>query len=355
MPSRQRRPLQVEPEHFVPLLPVLLINGSQGIGTGWSTNVWPYHPLRVLEASLDLLHGRVPKELVPWAKGFRGKIELDAVAPGEEDPQRFISTGVATRTAAGLEISELPLRTWIQSKVGGGYKGWILKTLKETDDCLWSGFSEAHTGRHVHFSLRMNEAQRRRVEAMSADELETAFKLNSSHTLSNMHAFDGDGHLRRFKSPLNIVETFLPVRLRTFELRKMHQLEAMRREWELKTEQARFIELVADGGIETFRTQRAVIIEQLQRHNFAPQLGAAPIATEAMAAEAERAKSSPYQHLLGMRIDDLGLERMDRLRRQCDSIKAELDTLRITSATQLYERELEELRPLLEERCAEDS
>tara|TARA_B100000513_G_scaffold26842_1_gene10331 strand:- start:743 stop:2767 length:2025 start_codon:yes stop_codon:yes gene_type:complete len=66
----------VEPEHFVPLLPLLLINGAQGIGTGWSTQVWQYHPLHVLEAALDVLHGRSPEELVPWAKGFRGEIEL---------------------------------------------------------------------------------------------------------------------------------------------------------------------------------------------------------------------------------------------------------------------------------------
>ncbi len=37
----------VEPVHFVPILPTLLLNGCQGIGTGWSTEVPPFHPVQV--------------------------------------------------------------------------------------------------------------------------------------------------------------------------------------------------------------------------------------------------------------------------------------------------------------------
>lgn len=86
---------KVEPEHFAPLLPLLLINGAAGIGTGWSTavcmepawrtpprpprpppppvrtsppsQVWPHHPLAVLDACSAVLRGEPPPPLRPWA------------------------------------------------------------------------------------------------------------------------------------------------------------------------------------------------------------------------------------------------------------------------------------------------
>jgi DNA topoisomerase-2 len=36
---------KVEPEFYVPIVPMALINGSAGIGTGWSTNM-PNHDIK---------------------------------------------------------------------------------------------------------------------------------------------------------------------------------------------------------------------------------------------------------------------------------------------------------------------
>jgi DNA topoisomerase-2 len=34
----------VEPEFYIPIIPMILVNGAEGIGTGWSTNVPNYNP-----------------------------------------------------------------------------------------------------------------------------------------------------------------------------------------------------------------------------------------------------------------------------------------------------------------------
>ncbi len=44
----------VEPVHYVPLLPMALANGAEGIGTGWSTSLPSFHPLQVCAESVQL-------------------------------------------------------------------------------------------------------------------------------------------------------------------------------------------------------------------------------------------------------------------------------------------------------------
>lgn len=38
----------VEPQYYVPILPMGLVNGCEGIGTGWSTNVPNFNPRQIV-------------------------------------------------------------------------------------------------------------------------------------------------------------------------------------------------------------------------------------------------------------------------------------------------------------------
>jgi DNA topoisomerase-2 len=41
--------LRIEPDHYVPILPMVLVNGAEGIGTGWSTTIPQYSPLDLVD------------------------------------------------------------------------------------------------------------------------------------------------------------------------------------------------------------------------------------------------------------------------------------------------------------------
>jgi DNA topoisomerase-2 len=75
----------IEPEHYIPIIPMILVNGGVGIGTGFSTNVPQFDPIDIIntcisickqivdpEANIDNLE--IP-EFTPWYLGFRGAIE----------------------------------------------------------------------------------------------------------------------------------------------------------------------------------------------------------------------------------------------------------------------------------------
>ncbi len=63
----------IEPHYYVPVLPMVLVNGSSGIGTGWSSTTPNYNPreiVKVLEMMMDdeEHHTQQAKlcQLTPW-------------------------------------------------------------------------------------------------------------------------------------------------------------------------------------------------------------------------------------------------------------------------------------------------
>lgn len=42
--------MYVEPEWYLPIIPMVLVNGAEGIGTGWSTSIPCYNPREIVES-----------------------------------------------------------------------------------------------------------------------------------------------------------------------------------------------------------------------------------------------------------------------------------------------------------------
>lgn len=126
----------VEPEFYVPIIPMVLVNGAEGIGTGWSTNIPNYNPKDVVKNVKHLLNGEELEPMHPWYRGFKvrtfcffsadvssqGKIELDTKA---KVPGTYKVTGVWEKIGENtLKITELPIGTWTQT-----YKEFLEKLI----------------------------------------------------------------------------------------------------------------------------------------------------------------------------------------------------------------------------------
>jgi len=60
----------IEPEHYLPIIPMCLVNGAEGIGTGWSTYIPQYNPRDIVENLRLMMKGFEPRSMIPWYKGF---------------------------------------------------------------------------------------------------------------------------------------------------------------------------------------------------------------------------------------------------------------------------------------------
>jgi hypothetical protein len=101
--------LSVEPTWYMPVIPMVLVNGADGIGTGWATSVPTYNPRDLIAALRRRIAGEEIGELTPWFRGFKGAVE-------RKDAHHFTARGIAEVDAAGevLTVSELPVGRWTQ-------------------------------------------------------------------------------------------------------------------------------------------------------------------------------------------------------------------------------------------------
>eukprot|EP00605_Chrysophyceae_sp_TOSAG23-4_P002284 GSChrysophyteH1.ASY1.ANO1.2530.1 assembled CDS len=194
---------QIEPINFVPILPTLLINGSYGIGTGWSTLIPPHHPMVVADYTSKLIRGESTADqnaLHPWIRGFMGQIDRVPDARG----LTYRTRGKYTRVSKTvLEIDELPYGTWTED-----YKQYLLKMNEDQD---FKRFTEDHTHRAVKFTI---------VGADGKDELYAKLRLDGPLSMRNMHAFDKNGRIKQYHCAQEIAAEHYDVRLDLYSQRK---------------------------------------------------------------------------------------------------------------------------------------
>lgn len=355
---------QVEPAYYVPILPVLLLNGASGIGTGWSTQCHGYNPLEVFDNVLAHAEGRSMSEMKPWACGFEGQIEMRPAASS------FVSRGVAEVTEEGVVVSELPLGRWTSN-----YKEWLQSQMAD-GKASWRSFSERHTEQRVCFVLRHTAKELKllkRSNAIGGKPLVKALHLESSHSLANMHAYDADNQLRHFSSPLEVIEWHAEARLRTYGQRKVHELAALEDELFLHEAQSRFITMALKDELPSLfrRRPRQEVVDALQTAGFAvrPQRqitvmgsaigggggggvdGGGEIGQGGGGGGLEGDASvggGAFDYLLRMPLVSLTEERIAKLEKQVQAKRKQVDELKRTTELQMWTRELEQLRPALE-------
>jgi DNA topoisomerase-2 len=206
---------QIEPIVYAPVVPMVLINGAEGIGTGWSTSIPNYHPIDVvnnLKRRMGRLEGQESEEpfqtMMPWFRGWKG-------APEEAGPDRYKFNGIINETGDNeVEITELPIRTWTDD-----FKARLEEIIKaEKVPSFIKDYKEFNDHKNVHFVIQLDE---KHMKAAIAGGLAERFKLNKTIATSNLVAFDLQGRIRKYEKVEDILEEFYEYRLSMYSKRKV--------------------------------------------------------------------------------------------------------------------------------------
>jgi DNA topoisomerase-2 len=206
---------QIEPVVYAPVVPMVLINGAEGIGTGWSTSIPNYHPVDVvnnLKRRMGRLEGQGGEEpfekMMPWFRGWKG-------TPEEAGPDRYKFNGIIRESGdTEVEITELPIRTWTDD-----FKGKLEDIIKaEKVPSFIKDYKEFNDHKNVHFVIQLDE---KHMKAALAEGLAERFKLNKTVATSNLVAFDLQGRIRKYETVQDILEEFYGYRLSMYTKRKV--------------------------------------------------------------------------------------------------------------------------------------
>ena len=198
----------IEPEAYVPVVPLVLINGADGIGTGWSSSIPNYNPEDVVENLKLMMDGEHMKPMTPWFRDFKGTV----TSMGND---RYKFSGIIKQTGENeVEITELPIRMWTQD-----FKDKIVEIIKaEKVPSFIKDYDDYNTHKDVHFVIKMEE---KHMQQALEEGLEEKFKLTRSVATSNLVAFDAEGRITKYASVEDIMKEFYNIRIKFYEKRKV--------------------------------------------------------------------------------------------------------------------------------------
>ncbi len=319
----------VEPTFYAPVVPMVLINGTKGIGTGFSTDIMCHNPLQVIDYIQNMLLKKPEAEwgtIEPYYRGFKGTITALA-APG-----KFLVKGLHTVDAAKkqVRVTELPVGYWTED-----FKKH-LETLIESGAI--KDYVDMSTDTVVDFTITFPATADFGALAATVDHgcctaVEKLLKLYTTESTSNMHLFDSQDQLKKYGNVRDIVLDYYATRLDLYGKRKTHQLAAMAAELRVLSNKARYIQELLDGSIDLRRKRGDELTSMLQSKGY-----------DAISQGDRSECGGDYKYLLKLPMDSVSEENVHKLLKEKGQKELCHATLKGTSIEQMWLADLAELR-----------
>lgn len=363
----------VEPVYYAPIIPMILVNGATGIGTGFSTDVLPHNPKELIETMKDLLQflkkddttpydygfedatTMIPKLMVllekrkdilqknthtlPYFEGFSGDISWLS----DEDYSRILVKGnyeiISTKE---IRIRELPIGMWTDK-----YKVYIEKVIEDGKSLKKDGKTKAKskpsvivkeyldmsTDSTIDFTVRLSngsfyELEKEIGQHVGTNGIHKLFNLSTTMHLTNMNLFNSKEQLRKYENYYDIIHDYTPTRLKYYILRKNNQQRELEEELTIITNKVKYIKLTLDGKIDMRRKKKEEIVTMLEMY------------------ELER-KENTFNYLIKMAMDSVSDENVEKMMDEFNNKTRLLEEIKKTSIYDMWLKELDELSNVL--------
>jgi DNA topoisomerase-2 len=351
----------IEPEYYMPILPMILVNGAKGIGTGFSNNVPNYNPTEVINQCIliaralkaenidtkeslskvnDIIDNVELIELIPWYLGFTGKII-------QKKEGSYESHGVYKwLDDETIEISELPIGTWTAD-----YNKFLTDALIKNHPAL-KDYEKHYTDKSVKFILKLYPGIRKGVEI----NFDTEFKLVTSKDLNttNIHLYNSEGKIQKYNSQVEVLKDWAKLRITKYYERKEYQLKILRMTHKIIAAKVKFIKQYIDGTIELVGKKITEVNAQLKalKYPMANDDGEdihcsddseeIVVLPDANGEEiVKNIKPPSYNYLTDMKLRSLTNEEKAALEKKEHNIKMQIDELEAKTLPDIWLSELD--------------
>lgn len=299
----------IPPQFFLPLIPVVLLNGVSGIATGYSTSILPHSLESVIECTLLALKGKLNKEPEVKFPEFVGKIvEYETGKYELHGEYKWV-------TPNQIYISEVPYK-WERES----YKTKVLDKLEDAnlisvdDDCGENGFGFKIKFKKEYFS---NENESQRHEKIVKD-----FKL-IERVSQNLVVVDEKGRLNdRFNTASELIKEFVKIRLPYIQTRIDKNIKEVSEKLAYAEAKAAFITEVINGSIKVSGKKKAHLVQDIKEY---PEF------------------KDYAEQLVSMNIYHMTSDELEKLKDVADKLSKELNHWKSTSAEKEYEKDLKDI------------
>lgn len=323
--------IPVEPLFYAPILPMVLVNGSKGIGTGFSTDIAPYNPLDIIAYLKSKLipnsTNNIPIDFVPYYEGFTGTIQT--IAEG-----RFLIKGKYEKIAEDkIRVTELPVGYWTDD-----FKEHLEKLLDPGNDkegkkisSVLKDYEDMSKDTTIDFTLVFQKGKLAELEQIKGDHdcngVDKLLKLSTTQSTTNMHLFNAQDKLKKYDKVEQIMDDYFETRLQMYQQRKEAMIQGLEKELVLLSNKARFVQENLAGIVDLRKKKKEEVTALLLARGYA-------VLDE----------DYEFNYLKKMPMDSVTEENVAKLLKDCDTKKLELEVIVNTTIHHMWLSELENLR-----------
>jgi len=307
---------------------MILVNGSKGIGTGFSTDIMCYNPVQIIEYLKNKLSLSETNnsEFIPYYDGFKGQIT-------KLSDEKFLIKGLYEKTGVDtIRVTELPVGFWTED-----FKELLEKLIEPGQDkdgkkivSLVKDYDDMSKDTNVDFTITFAKGKLEELEHSKGDYacngLEKLLKLYTTNTTTNMHLFDANDKLQKYEKISDIIDAYYDERLKLYQARKNYMINALEKELILLSNKAKYIQENLDGTIDLRKKKKEQVMSMLQGKGY-------DIIDD----------DNEYKYLTKMPMDSVTEENVEKLLKEKGSKEQELNVIKSTTINQMWSSELENL------------
>ena len=241
---------KIEPRYYVPVLPMIAINGSEGVSIGFAQKILPRNPKEIIKWVKQRAEGsRITANLTPHWEGMKCTVNK-----GESKVQWEITGNFTRKTKHRITVNALP--------VGYTLKQYQAVLDRLVDDKVIKDYEDFSDNDEFEFEIQVDRAFGERTDEWIMSKLKLVKKVTENFT-----CIDENNKIVIFKSLNELLEAWYTKRIEYNNLRKQHLLASMQEEMDYTNARAKFIQGVVDEAIELRNTKETAIIAQAEAYD----------------------------------------------------------------------------------------
>jgi DNA topoisomerase-2 len=335
----------IEPLFYAPIIPMILVNGAKGIGTGFSTDIMCYNPKDIIAYLKNKLlkngnvngyvneneNDNILTDFMPYYEGFQGTIE-------KINETKFIFKGLyQTIGPDKIRVTELPVGFWTQD-----FKEHLenLQELVDKDGkkipSVIKDYDDMSKDTAVDFTITFQKGKLEELEQMKGDYgcngLEKVLKLYNTNSTTNMNLFNATDKLRKYDTVTQIIDDYYDTRLEYYIIRKSHLIKTLQKQLLVLSNKSRYIQELLNDTIDLRKKKKPEIISLLvdKKYDIIDN-------------------DDEFKYLIKMPMDSVSEENVAKLINEHKTKSNELEEVQSTSVEEMWTRELIKLEQVYNE------
>ena len=317
----------VEPVYYAPIIPMLLVNGSKGIGTGFSTEILCYNPVDIiayLHYKLDFDGTGTAPKVEPYYEGFTGTIN-------KITEKKYLVKGKYAKIGPDkIHISELPVGMWnddFKEYLEILTDGTVDKAGKKIQPIV-KDYDDMSKDTNVNFIITLQKGKLEELEAQQLDNdcngLEKTFKLFTTMSTTNMHVFDSNDKLKKYDNVEQMMDDYYETRLQLYQVRKDYLIKKLSLELMVLSNKTRYIQEILYEKIDLRKKKRDEVFQMLRDNKY-----------DVVDNDTE------FKYLVKMSMDAVTAENVEKMKKEHQEKVDELHEVEHTTIQKMWTKELD--------------